>query len=77
MLLGQSLSGQPSSALLENRALRAEIDAAAGRIMLLDRKTGVSWAFGPAEVRSGDGRVVPLRPSGSVQRGRNEVRCIA
>jgi len=74
MLAGESLHGQQGSAVLENRALRATVDAATGRITLLDKKTGVNWALGPAEVARTDGSAVPLRSSGSVQRSRSELR---
>ena len=55
-------AAQAGSAVLENQALRADIDTAEGTITLLDKKTGVGWALGPAEVTRPDGSVAALRP---------------
>jgi hypothetical protein len=77
MLVGESIHGQQGSAVLENRALRTAVDAATGRITLLDKTTGVSWALGAAEVTRADGSATPLRSSGPVQRRRGELRYTA
>ena len=74
MPFGEFLYAQQDSAFLENTALRAELDSATGRITLLDKTTGVTWALGPAEVRRNDGRATPLWPSAPVQESRSELR---
>ena len=57
--------------VLENRAMRVELETADGSLSLLDKETGVGWTFGAAEVTRQDGIVVLLRPSGDIQRRPN------
>jgi hypothetical protein len=48
-ILAMSARAQETSARLENRALRAELNLSSGAIILLDKQTGVSWELGAPE----------------------------
>jgi hypothetical protein len=41
---------QPGPFVLENQAMRVELETADGSLSLLDKETGVGWTFGPAVV---------------------------
>jgi hypothetical protein len=64
---------QPPDTVLENAGLRAALDPTGGTVTLTDKRTGVSWTFGPAEVVTEVGTVV-ARQSGGVRQAGPELR---
>ena len=67
-LLAQLVSAQGTSAVLENQALRAEVNALSGAVTLLDKQTGINWELGQPEVTLGSGSAAALRPLTFLQR---------
>ncbi len=61
LVLATSAFAQQTTVLLENRALRSELDSSSGAITLLDKQTGVSWELGPpaATLKSGGAATLP------------------
>lgn len=73
-ILALSAKAEDASALLENRALRAEVNLSSGEVTLLDRQTGVGWELGVPEVVLKTGGKGALSPMRVVQRDRKTLR---
>jgi len=69
-ILAMSARAQEAGVLLENRALRAELNLSSGAITLLDKQTGVSWELGAPEAMFNTGRVGALPPLRVIHRDR-------
>lgn len=73
-ILALSAKAEDASALLENRALRAEVNFSSGAVTLLDKQTGVNWELGAPEVVLKSGGKSALSPLRFVQRDRKTLR---
>jgi hypothetical protein len=69
-ILAMSAGAQETSALLENRALRAELNLSSGAITLLDKQTGVSWELGAPEAMFKTGSMAAIPPLRVIHRER-------
>jgi len=73
-ILAMSAGAQETSALLENRALRAVLNLSSGAITVLDKQTGVSWELGAPEAMFETGSMGALPPLQVIHRDRRMLR---
>ncbi len=54
--------------VLENNALRCELNSASGSVSVIDRQTGAVWDLGRPHLVFADQQVAPVKPSGHIRR---------
>jgi hypothetical protein len=74
LVLATSAFAEETAVLLENRALRTELDPSSGTITLLDRQTGVGWELGLPEATLKSGSTAMLPPLRLTHRDKRTLR---
>jgi hypothetical protein len=74
IIFATSVCAQETSALLENRDLRIELNLSSGAITFVDKQTGVSWDLDAPEVVLKSGSTAGVQALRLTQRDRNKLR---